>query len=112
MQVKSYQASQFSSLTEDDEGECSFSFTSITRIIRVSRHDNDCPFLLYMYISLSRGNDFCENERYIFLPFASIRFDWIRGNRGDRLIENKTEEGTRGSLTSRASLAMPPDCSP
>lgn len=107
MQVKSY---QFSSLTEDDEGECSFSFTSITRIIRVSRHDNDCPFLLFR--SPSRGNDFCENERYIFLPFASIRFDWIRGNRGDRLIENKTEEGTRGSLTSRASLAMPPDCSP
>lgn len=74
--------------------------------------DTTTIVLLYMYISLSRGNDFCENERYIFLPFASIRFDWIRGNRGDRLIENKTEEGTRGSLTSRASLAMPPDCSP
>lgn len=40
-------------------------------------------------------------EAYIFLRFE---FDSIGGNRGDGLIENKTEEGTRGSLTSRASL--------
>lgn len=109
MQVKSY---QFSSLTEDDEGE-----RRMLLLFYVDRSNYPCfttrqRLSFYICISPSRGNDFCENERYIFLPFASIRFDWIRGNRGDRLIENKTEEGTRGSLTSRASLAMPPDCSP
>lgn len=109
MQVKSY---QFSSLTEDDEGE-----RRMLLLFYVDHSNYPCfttrqRLSFYICISPSRGNDFCENERYIFLPFASIRFDWIRGNRGDRLIENKTEEGTRGSLTSRASLAMPPDCSP
>lgn len=66
----------------------------------------------YLYFAIRQNNlivrsfyicleDFCgssEDERYIF-----VRFDSIRGNRGDGLIENKTEEGTRGSLTSRAS---------
>lgn len=84
----------------------------LRRSLELSVFHDTTTIVRSFYISPSRGNDFCENERYIFLPFASIRFDWIRGNRGDRLIENKTEEGTRGSLTSRASLAMPPDCSP
>lgn len=48
-----------------------------------------------------------ENEEYIYIyleAYIFLRFDSIGGNRGDGLIENKTEEGTRGSLTSRASL--------
>lgn len=50
-----------------------------------------------------------ENEEYIYIYleayiFLRFEFDSIGGNRGDGLIENKTEEGTRGSLTSRASL--------
>lgn len=73
MQVKSY---QFSSLTEDDEdenGECSFSFTSITRIIRVSRHDNDCPFI-YVYLPLEVTISVKTKDIFFF---PSLRFDSI-----------------------------------